>query len=93
MGWLVDTATILSAGVAALAAVLTFIRTGETRRKVDEVHVLVNDRLDRALERIGQLGGALESAGVDIPPKPSDSPTASPATPGAAGGGAAELPG
>ena len=60
----------LAAAVAAVVAALTFARTGEIHRKVDEVHVMVNERLDTALGRISQLGDALRSAGVDVPDTP-----------------------
>jgi flagellar biosynthesis/type III secretory pathway M-ring protein FliF/YscJ len=68
-----DLAALIGAGAAAVAAVvaaLTYARAGELHRKVDEVHVLVNERLDTALERISQLGAALTSAGVDVPDTP-----------------------
>jgi hypothetical protein len=41
-----------------------------TRRKVAEVHVLVNSQLHTVLERVAQLTAALHSADVPVPPAP-----------------------
>jgi flagellar biosynthesis/type III secretory pathway M-ring protein FliF/YscJ len=77
---LVDLAALVSAFaalVAAVVALMTFRRAGTVQAgvgavqtKVDDVHVLVNNRLDTALERIAQLGGALRAADVEVPPRP-----------------------
>lgn len=47
--------------------VLAFLKI---RRKVHEVHVLVNAQMVAALARIAQLAEALRAAGVEIPPGP-----------------------
>jgi hypothetical protein len=55
--------------VTFLTSVVGFL---STRRKVAEVHVLVNSQLHDVLDRVAQLTGALEHAGVDVPPKPGE---------------------
>lgn len=47
-----------------LTALLGFWRL---LRKVAEVHVLVNSQLKTVLDRVSQLTGTLEEAGVDVP--------------------------
>jgi hypothetical protein len=88
MSW-VDAAGIISA-VAAVAAVvvaaLTYARTGGIHAKVDQVEVLVNHRLDVALDRISQLAASLRAAGVDVPDKPPTGPPAGPPGPRGAEG-------
>jgi hypothetical protein len=44
----------------------------QTRRKVAEVHVLVNSQLHDVLDRVQQLTVTLEAAGVEVPPKPGE---------------------
>lgn len=41
----------------------------ETRRRIIEVHLLVNNQLDRQLSRNDQLTRTLTAAGVDVPEK------------------------
>jgi preprotein translocase subunit SecF len=66
--------TILGVLVASTISVLTYIKAARTKKTVEEVHVLVNDRLDKALERIGQLSGTLDAAGLDIPDRLNQTP-------------------
>ena len=42
----------------------------QTRRKVAEIHVLVNSQLHEVLDRVTQLTVTLEDAGVPVPDKP-----------------------
>jgi hypothetical protein len=50
-----------------LTAVIGFL---QTRRKLTEIHVLVNSQLHDVLTRVTQLTGTLEAAGVDVPDPP-----------------------
>ena len=56
------------------AAVLTFggvvLGYWQTRRKVAEIHVLVNSQLHAVIDRVSQLTEALERADVEVPPPP-----------------------
>lgn len=47
--------------------ILGFLRL---RSKQNEIHVLVNSKLDAALARCVQLDSALKDAGVDVPDPP-----------------------
>jgi hypothetical protein len=87
MSW-VDLAAVVSALAAMSATVvaaLTYARTGGLHSKVDEVEVLVNHRLDVALERISQLAASLRAAGVDVPDKPGGPPPGPAGPPGPRG--------
>lgn len=69
-------------GVLAVA-VLTFLTAVigylSTRKKIAEVHVLVNSQLHEVLDRVTVLTSALDKAGVEVPPETAKPP---------AGGGA-----
>lgn len=60
-------------GVLAVA-VLTFLTAVfgylSTRRKIREVHVLVNSQLHTVLDRVTQLTETLQDADVDVPEPP-----------------------
>lgn len=67
-------------GVLAVA-VLTFLTAVfgylSTRRKINEVHVLVDGNLSKVMAKLGierdrsaQLTGTLQDAGVDVPDPP-----------------------
>jgi hypothetical protein len=56
--------TIVSDAVVLAAAVLGYL---STRRKVGEVHSLVNNQLDRQLTYNGKLAAALTAAGEPVP--------------------------
>jgi hypothetical protein len=45
----------------------------QTRRKVAEIHVLVNSQLHEVLDRVTQLTVTLEDAGVAVPEPPTSS--------------------
>lgn len=53
--------------ITALTGMLSVILTYMNRRKIKEVHILVNSKMAAALTRILQLEGALEDADVDVP--------------------------
>lgn len=57
--------TGLISSVGALIAV--FRRVGGVSSKLDTVHGLVNNQLDRQLGRNAELTAALTEAGVDVP--------------------------
>jgi hypothetical protein len=60
--------TILATNAVGLAtAVTTYL---STRRRIDDVHTLVNNRSDRQDARIDQLTGTLTGADVPVPPRP-----------------------
>jgi hypothetical protein len=52
------------------------------RRKIAEVHVLVNSQLHAVLDRVAQLTGALEQAGAPVPEAGHDVPPLPGAPPG-----------
>jgi type II secretory pathway component PulJ len=63
---MVDLLIVLSAFAVFLAAIVVVLR------KIQEVHVLVNQRMADALARIEQLGNALRDKGIAIPRDPHD---------------------
>jgi len=83
----VSTALSLLAGIAAvvtaIAALLSAVRNG---RKIESVHVLVNQRLTDMVARVAQLTATIESSDKDVPVDPSvrrradDYPPPGPAT-------------
>jgi hypothetical protein len=72
--------------IASAAVVLGFITALlglGARRRIQEVHVLVNSQLSGVVARVAQLTAAMQAAGLDVPP----------ASPPATGGEAGERPG
>lgn len=65
-GVLVETSigTLGALGAAALAAFTGW----RNSKKINEVHVLVNSRLETALSRIDRLTEALEGSDTEVPP-------------------------
>lgn len=57
----------LVAAVAGLAATILGLLN---RKKIQQVHVLVNSQLTQVLERVAQLSASMTEAGVTIPPPP-----------------------
>jgi hypothetical protein len=53
----------------AVLVLATAIVSWLTRRKVNEVHVLVNGRLTDVLDRVEQLTEALEASDTPVPPE------------------------
>lgn len=51
----------------AVVVLVTAIVTYRTRREVRQVHVLVNSRMDAALERIEELTAALVESDTEVP--------------------------
>lgn len=60
-----DVLVLLTALVVLGTAVVGLI--AKLHRDVQEIHVMVNSRMNEALTRIDQLYGALEDAGVTPP--------------------------
>ena len=58
-----------TAVVVLLTAIVTLILSLFNRKKVQEIHVMVNAQSADLNRRIDQLSGALTDAGVDIPPR------------------------
>jgi len=57
--------------VVVLAAFVVFLMAvGVVLSKIQEVHVLVNQRMADALARIEQLGNTLKDRGIDLPEDP-----------------------
>jgi hypothetical protein len=69
--------SIIGLAVAVLTfvtAALGFLQGRQNKTKISEVHVLVNAQMRTVLDRVTQLTGALEHAGVDVPPEPGTEP-------------------
>lgn len=64
MNWITLTGVILT----FLAAVFGYL---QTRRKIAEVHVLVNSQLHDVIDRVSQLTKTLDDHGIDLPPRKS----------------------
>jgi hypothetical protein len=58
--------TVLGQVVIVIVAVLGWL---STRRKVTEIHMLVNNQLDRQLKYNQELAAALTAAGQPVPPQ------------------------
>ncbi len=69
-----STALAIVALLAALAglgtAALGLVATWGNRRKIQEVHVIVNQRMTDVLARVDQLTAALEGSDTDVPADP-----------------------
>ena len=63
-------AAVISAGAALVAAIGTF----GNRKRISEVHVLVNQRMTDVQARVAQLTDKLQDEGKDVPPDPADPP-------------------
>lgn len=63
MNWFVLAGVVITFATSVVGFV-------STRRKVSEVHVLVNSQLHAVLERVTQLTAELERADVPVPPPP-----------------------
>jgi hypothetical protein len=70
--------SLILAGVLVtfLTAVLGFITSVNNRKKIQEVHFLVNSQLNSVLNRVQQLTKALEDSGTEVPAAPHDSVSA-----------------
>jgi hypothetical protein len=67
--------------IAALSAIAACVTAAASLRAslrnhdaLKEIHILVNNRLDRVLQRVDQLTQTLEHADVVVPPDPADAP-------------------
>ena len=63
-----DPNTSIGAAGALLAASIAAFVSWRNGRKITEVHYLVNQRLDLALDRIEELSAALAAENVAVPP-------------------------
>jgi hypothetical protein len=62
-------AEILTASGQAVVLVGAVLGYLATRRKVEKVHRLVNNQLDRQLRYNQQLAEAMRKAGIQVPPQ------------------------
>lgn len=60
--------------VTLATAVLVFMQNRQQKKKIEEVHVLVNSRLEEVVKRVGVLTDLLESKGIEIPPRSDSGP-------------------
>lgn len=60
---------LATALVVLVTAVITLVLTFRNRKRVQEIHVMVNQQNDDLNERIDQLTSALVAGGVGIPPR------------------------
>jgi uroporphyrinogen-III decarboxylase len=67
VAWIVFAGVILTFATA-------LIGFAQTRRKIAEVHILVNSQLHAVLDCVTQLTAALADAGVDVPEPPTGAP-------------------
>jgi hypothetical protein len=63
-------APFVGACAALLTALGTLAATLRNARKIQEVHVIVNQRMTDVLARVDQLTEALKAEGQDIPDDP-----------------------
>ena len=64
-------ALLIGAIVTAIVQLSNLKREQKAQTKsIDEVHVLVNDRLTVVLDRVEQLTKVLVREGVEVPPEP-----------------------
>lgn len=62
-------AWVVTAGICVtfLTAVANLMSSLHNRRRIAEVHVLVNSQLEEVVARVGQLTHALEDANIAVP--------------------------
>jgi hypothetical protein len=66
VSWLVLAGIVITFATAVVGALASL----GNRRRINEVHVLVNSQLHTVLTRVEQLSGALRAADVDVPDPP-----------------------
>jgi hypothetical protein len=64
MSWLVLAGIVITFCTSVAGAVATL----GNRRRIGEVHVLVNSQLTAVVDRVTLLTATLERAGVEVPP-------------------------
>jgi hypothetical protein len=67
---LLTAVVVLGTAVVGYMAAKQRQDSSELLKSVQEVHVMVNDRMSEALARIDQLDEALRTAGIAVPAKP-----------------------
>jgi DNA anti-recombination protein RmuC len=78
VNWIILATAVLGFLSAALAA----LQGRQNKAKIAEVHVLVNSQFRAVLDRVAQLTGTLEQAGVAVPEAGHDVPPLPGAPPG-----------
>jgi hypothetical protein len=68
MELLLAIAPITTTIVVFLIGVVMLISVIHTKKKISEIHVLVNSRMSDMEGRVSQLIGALDAANVKVPP-------------------------
>jgi hypothetical protein len=63
-------AVLVPAIVGCLSAIAAYVRGRTNTSKIEEVHLMVNGRLDGLLKRVDQLTQSLRDADVAVPRKP-----------------------
>ena len=66
--------TLAVAALTFLTAVTGVWSTRQNRKKIAEVHVLVDGRMTTVLGRVAQLEDALVTADVEVPPDVTEPP-------------------
>lgn len=61
--------TIFSMFISVGVAIIGYM-SHKLRSEIQEIHVMVNSRMEEALNRIDQLGEALKDEGIAVPAKP-----------------------
>lgn len=56
--------------VVLLTTIVTLVLTLVNKRKVEQVHVLVNSQMTAVVARVEQLVKALEASDTEVPPPP-----------------------
>jgi hypothetical protein len=66
--------TLAVAALTFLTAVIGVWSTRQNRKKIAEVHVLVDGRMTTVLGRVAQLENTLVTADVEVPPDVTEPP-------------------
>lgn len=63
------TLILITSGIVVtfLTALVNFLSAIRSRKRIEEVHILVNSQLDAVVHRVAQLTEALEAADVAVP--------------------------
>lgn len=61
---------IIVLGIELLTLLTAIVGFVSARKKVHEVHLLVNDRYSEMVKRVAQLVAVLKDAGIEVPDTP-----------------------
>lgn len=64
------TTNLIVLGIELLTLLTAIVGFVTARKKVNEVHLLVNDRYSEMVKRVAQLITVLKNAGIDVPDIP-----------------------